>query len=185
MIGSALGAVHFTAAIVALAFGAIVLAAPKGTPLHRTIGAGYVAAMVILNVSALPIYRLTGHFEPSMPWLYSAWQRSCAASRRHCAAGRVGSWPTTGAWPGPISACWPQPAAKSSFGCSCAPGFSPARGSSSAAVSRSRSYSLWWGWSCCLACNESQCLTWASNHRLGGRLSANAFRTLLRRRPRM
>lgn len=64
MIGSSLGAVHFTAAIVALAFGAIVLGAPKGTPLHRTIGAGFVAAMVILNVSSLAIYRLTGHFEP-------------------------------------------------------------------------------------------------------------------------
>jgi len=43
MIGSSLGAIHFTTAIVALAFGAIVLGAPKGTPLHRTIGAGYVA----------------------------------------------------------------------------------------------------------------------------------------------
>src|SRR5215470_9265909 len=64
MIGSSLGAIHFTTAIVALAFGAIVLGVPKGTPLHRTIGAGYVAAMVILNVSALAIYRLTAHFEP-------------------------------------------------------------------------------------------------------------------------
>jgi uncharacterized membrane protein len=64
MIGSWLGAIHFTTAIAALAFGAIVLGAPKGTPLHRTIGAGFVAAMVILNVSALAIYRLTGHFEP-------------------------------------------------------------------------------------------------------------------------
>jgi uncharacterized membrane protein len=64
MIGSSLGAVHFTAAIAALAFGAIVLGAAKGTPLHRTIGAGFVAAMVILNISSLAIYRLTGHFEP-------------------------------------------------------------------------------------------------------------------------
>ena len=64
MIGSSLGAIHFTTAIVALAFGAIVLGAPKGTPLHRTIGAGFVAAMVILNVSSLAIYRLPGHFEP-------------------------------------------------------------------------------------------------------------------------
>ena len=64
MIGSSLGAIHFTAAIAALACGAIVLGAPKGTPLHRTIGAGYVAAMVILNASALAIYRLTGQFEP-------------------------------------------------------------------------------------------------------------------------
>src|SRR6266478_9234720 len=38
-----------------------------------------------------------------MRWLYSAWQRSCAAWCRHCAAGPVGSWPTTGAWPGPIA----------------------------------------------------------------------------------
>jgi uncharacterized membrane protein len=64
MIGSSLGAIHLTTAIVALAFGAIVLGAPKGTLLHRTIGTGYVAAMVILNVSSLAIYRLTGHFEP-------------------------------------------------------------------------------------------------------------------------
>jgi uncharacterized membrane protein len=64
MIGSSLGAIHVTAAIAALACGAIVLGAPKGTPLHRTIGAGYVAAMVILNVSSLLVYRLTGHFEP-------------------------------------------------------------------------------------------------------------------------
>jgi uncharacterized membrane protein len=64
MIGSPLGAVHFATAIVALAFGAIVLGAPKGTALHRTIGVGFVVAMVILNVSSLAIYRLTGHFEP-------------------------------------------------------------------------------------------------------------------------
>jgi uncharacterized membrane protein len=64
MIGSSLGAVHLTVAVAALAFGAIVLGAPKGTALHRTIGAGYVVAMVILNVSALGIYRLTGHFQP-------------------------------------------------------------------------------------------------------------------------
>jgi uncharacterized membrane protein len=41
-----------------------VLGARKGTALHRTIGAGFVAAMVILNASSLAIYRLTGHFEP-------------------------------------------------------------------------------------------------------------------------
>src|SRR5260221_7010873 len=64
MMGSSLGAILFAAAIAALAFGAIVLGAPKGAPLHRTMGAGYVAAMVILNVSSLAIYRLTGHFEP-------------------------------------------------------------------------------------------------------------------------
>ena len=64
MIASSAGAMHYAAAIVALALGALVLAMPKGTLLHRTIGAGYVAAMLILNIAALAIYRLTGHFEP-------------------------------------------------------------------------------------------------------------------------
>jgi uncharacterized membrane protein len=64
MIGSPIGAMHLAAAIAALALGAIVLGAPKGTLFHRTMGAGYVGAMVILNVSAFAIYRLTGHFEP-------------------------------------------------------------------------------------------------------------------------
>jgi uncharacterized membrane protein len=64
MIGSATGAMHFASAVAALVLGAMVLSAPKGTVFHRTIGAGYVAAMVILNISALAVYRLTGRFEP-------------------------------------------------------------------------------------------------------------------------
>jgi len=43
--------------------GTMVIGAAKGTPFHRMIGAGYAAAMVIVNLSALAIYRLTGHFE--------------------------------------------------------------------------------------------------------------------------
>src|SRR6266478_1145446 len=64
MIGGGMGAMHFASAIAALVLGAMVLWASKGTVFHRTIGAGFVAAMVILNVSSLAIYRLTGHFEP-------------------------------------------------------------------------------------------------------------------------
>jgi uncharacterized membrane protein len=64
MIGGGMGAMHFASAIAALVLGAMVLGASKGTVFHRTIGAGFVAAMVTLNVSALAIYRLTGHFEP-------------------------------------------------------------------------------------------------------------------------
>jgi uncharacterized membrane protein len=64
MIASSMGAAHVSSAVAALLLGAVVIGASKGTALHRTIGAGYVAAMVILNVSALAIYRLTGHFEP-------------------------------------------------------------------------------------------------------------------------
>jgi uncharacterized membrane protein len=64
MIASSMGAAHVSSAVAALLLGAVVLGTSKGTALHRTIGAGYAAAMVILNVSALAIYRLTGHFEP-------------------------------------------------------------------------------------------------------------------------
>jgi uncharacterized membrane protein len=59
-----MGAAHFAAALAALALGAGVIGAAKATPFHRTIGAGYVAAMIIVNLTALAIYRLTGHFEP-------------------------------------------------------------------------------------------------------------------------
>jgi uncharacterized membrane protein len=64
MIASPMGAAHLAGAVAALVLGAMVLGAPKGTEFHRAVGAGYAAAMVILNVSALAIYRLTGHFEP-------------------------------------------------------------------------------------------------------------------------
>jgi uncharacterized membrane protein len=64
MITNSMGGIHVAAAVAALAFGAIVLTADKGTPFHRAIGGGYVTAMCIVNLSALGIYRLTGHFEP-------------------------------------------------------------------------------------------------------------------------
>jgi uncharacterized membrane protein len=67
VIGSSLGAIHFTSAIAALVIGAVVLGAPKGTAFHRILGAAYVAAMLMLNASALAVYRLTGHFEPFHP----------------------------------------------------------------------------------------------------------------------
>jgi len=63
MIASSLGAAHLAAAMAALVLGAVVIAVAKGTLFHRMIGAGYVAAMIIVNLSALAIYRLTGHFE--------------------------------------------------------------------------------------------------------------------------
>ena len=64
MIGSSIGAAHITAAIAALVLGAMVIGAAKATPFHRMLGAGYVAAMIIANLTALGLYRLTGHFEP-------------------------------------------------------------------------------------------------------------------------
>jgi len=49
---------------VALALGLVVLLAAKGNALHRLFGAAYVSAMIVVNVTALGIYRLTGHFGP-------------------------------------------------------------------------------------------------------------------------
>ena len=62
MISNSVGFAHFAAALAALLLGAIVVAAPKGTPDHRTIGAGYVAAMLVVNLTAFGVYRLTGNF---------------------------------------------------------------------------------------------------------------------------
>lgn len=64
MIGSTLGAAHLAAAIAALAFGFLVLVELKGTNAHRMIGTAYVIAMVATNITALGVYRLTGHFGP-------------------------------------------------------------------------------------------------------------------------
>jgi uncharacterized membrane protein len=61
---STLGAAHFAAALAALALGLAVILEQKGTMTHRMIGGGYAVAMILLNVTALGIYRLTGHITP-------------------------------------------------------------------------------------------------------------------------
>lgn len=64
MISNTLGAAHVTSAVVALALGLIVLVSVKGDALHRLFGAAYVGAMLVVNVTALGLYGLTGHFGP-------------------------------------------------------------------------------------------------------------------------
>ena len=59
-----LGAAHFASALAALALGAFVLLERKGTPSHRAMGASYVMAMILVNLTALGIYRLNGRFGP-------------------------------------------------------------------------------------------------------------------------
>ena len=59
-----LGLVHTGAALLALASGAVVLLRRKGTRAHRRIGWTYAASMVVMNVTALLIYRLSGGFGP-------------------------------------------------------------------------------------------------------------------------
>jgi uncharacterized membrane protein len=61
---SALGAAHFAASLAALALGLAVILERKGTSAHRTIGASYAVAMMLLNVTALGVHRLTGSFGP-------------------------------------------------------------------------------------------------------------------------
>lgn len=61
---SPLGLFHTLTAVVALASGAAVLLRRKGTRWHRWAGWVYVASMLLLNVSALMIYRLFGGFGP-------------------------------------------------------------------------------------------------------------------------
>jgi uncharacterized membrane protein len=61
---SSLGLFHTLCAVVALASGAAVLLRRKGTRWHRRAGWVYVASMLLLNISALLIYRLFGRFGP-------------------------------------------------------------------------------------------------------------------------
>lgn len=58
------GRIHLASAIVALVAGAWVVLRPKGTAIHRRMGWVYAASMLILNITALLIYRLTGSFGP-------------------------------------------------------------------------------------------------------------------------
>lgn len=61
---SLVGWLHTGAAVVALTAGAGVLVQRKGTRRHRRLGWLSVVGMVTLNVTALLIYRLSGHFGP-------------------------------------------------------------------------------------------------------------------------
>lgn len=61
---STLGWVHLVFGLAALVAGTAVLLLRKGTRWHRTLGHVYLTNMIALNVSALFIYRLYGHFGP-------------------------------------------------------------------------------------------------------------------------
>ena len=55
---------HIVAAVSALILGACVLFVRKGTRLHKQLGYAYFFNMLGLNITALFIYQLTGHFGP-------------------------------------------------------------------------------------------------------------------------
>ncbi len=54
------GWMHVIGAASGLVLGAVVLFAPKFGKFHRTAGLGYLISMVLVNISALTIYRETG-----------------------------------------------------------------------------------------------------------------------------
>jgi uncharacterized membrane protein len=58
------GQLHLATALIALAAGGWVVLRQKGTTAHRRVGWLYAASMLIMNVTALLIYRLTGTFGP-------------------------------------------------------------------------------------------------------------------------
>lgn len=59
-----LSVLHIGTAISALVFGLCVFLTHKGTHLHKQFGYAYFFNMLGLNISALCIYQLTGHFGP-------------------------------------------------------------------------------------------------------------------------
>jgi len=59
-----LGWFHLGAAASGLVTGLLVAMARKGTVYHRRMGWAYVVSMLAVNLSALMIYRLLGHFGP-------------------------------------------------------------------------------------------------------------------------
>ncbi len=61
---SPVGWIHTAFALVALISGTVVVLSDKGTQNHRRWGWVFVASMVLLNITALTIYRLFGRFGP-------------------------------------------------------------------------------------------------------------------------
>jgi uncharacterized membrane protein len=59
-----LAQIHVGMGLTALTSGAVVFFNVKGTKFHRILGYTYVISMVLLNATALMIYRLFGHFGP-------------------------------------------------------------------------------------------------------------------------
>lgn len=59
---SNVGLFHLIVSILALIFGSWVIFTEKGTAIHRKIGYFYTVCMLLVNITALMIYRLTGSF---------------------------------------------------------------------------------------------------------------------------
>ncbi len=62
MTNTLLGDIHLYSAFLATALGTMILAGKKGTTIHKKIGYAYCVSMLVVNVTALMIYRLFGYF---------------------------------------------------------------------------------------------------------------------------
>lgn len=62
VVSGEIGLIHLTSAISALITGTWILAANKGTIIHRAVGYIYVVSMLLMLVTAFLIYRLFGTF---------------------------------------------------------------------------------------------------------------------------
>lgn len=69
MVEDPIGWLHLLSAYAALLLGGLVAAMPKGTRRHRWLGRSFAVTMVLLNISALAIYDLTGR--PNMFHLFA------------------------------------------------------------------------------------------------------------------
>ena len=62
IVASPVGLIHVIVSVLALIFGTWILVTQKGTAIHRKIGYVYTVNMLLVNITALMIYRLTGSF---------------------------------------------------------------------------------------------------------------------------
>ena len=67
-----IGWVHLGASLLALAAGTLVLARPKGTPVHKRRGRIYALSLLVTNVTALGIYRRGIFFGSSLTYVGKA-----------------------------------------------------------------------------------------------------------------
>lgn len=61
---SPIGWIHIISALTAVGLGGVVVLSRKGTRVHRRLGLLYVFASLLLDMSALSLYDMTGHFGP-------------------------------------------------------------------------------------------------------------------------
>ncbi len=83
---------HVLTAALALLVGAIQLRRPKGTQAHRRLGGAYVLLLLVLNTTALSIYRETGRWN-HFHWLAVASLVTLVIALGALAADRHRWWP--------------------------------------------------------------------------------------------